>query len=76
MSEHERLLIDIERFLTKTGMGPTQFSVESCGQRGLMTRLRRGEGVTLETADKVRTFMRTYKAKKKLDTSRVERVSA
>lgn len=76
MSERERLIIDIERFLRKTGMGPTQFSVESCGQRGLMTRLRRGEGVTLETVDKVRTFMRTYKAKKKHDSAHVERVSA
>lgn len=65
MSEHEKLLAEIERFLDRTGMAPSTFSLESCGQRNLMIRLRNGEGVTLRTVEKVKTFMRDYGAKKK-----------
>lgn len=72
MSEHDKLLAEIERFLSKTGMGPTQFSVEAAGQRALMTRLRKGEGVTLATVDRVRRFMREYSAKKKPSAKRLE----
>ena len=65
MSEHDKLLADIERFLERTGMGATEFSVEAAGQRAFMTRLRSGKGCTLMTVDRVRAFMRNYGAKKK-----------
>ena len=71
MSEREKLLADIERFLDRTGMGPTQFSEESCGQRALMTRLKKGEDITLDTADRIRTYMRTYNVKKKRNAAHV-----
>ena len=72
MSEHEKLLAEIERFLDRTGMAPSTFSLDSCGQRNLMIRLRNGEGVTLKTVEKVRSFMRNYSAKKKPSNRRLD----
>ena len=65
MSEREKLLSEIEQFLKRTGMGPTQFSEEAAGQRALMTRLKQGCDITLDTADRIRKYMRTYNVKKK-----------
>ena len=77
MSERDKLLAEIESFLDRTGMGPTQFSVESTGERALMTRLKKGADVTLGTADRIRAFMRQYGSKKKRRANRlVERATA
>ena len=77
MSEREKLLAEIERFLQRTGMGPTQFSEEAAGQRALMTRLKQGCDITLDTADRIRRYMRDYSAKKKHSSRKLDtRVSA
>lgn len=65
MSEQDRLFAEIKRFLKRTGMSPTRFSIESTGDRAFYTRLKAGKGLTLERADRVRTYMRNYNAKKK-----------
>lgn len=72
MTEREKLLAEIERFLDRTGMGPTQFSEEAAGQRALMTRLKQGSDITLDTADRIRKYMRGYNAKKKPSGRRLE----
>ena len=65
MSEHDKLIAEIERFLDRTGMAPSTFCAEACGQRSFLIRLRNGEGATLRTVEKVRAYMRNYGAKKK-----------
>ncbi len=65
MSEHEKLIAEIERFLDRTGMAPSTFCAEACGQRSFLIRLRNGEGVTLKTVEKVRAYMRDHGSKKK-----------
>ena len=72
MTEHEKLVAEIERFLKRTGMSPSRFSADAVGQRSLMIRLRRGEGVTLATVDRLRKFMREYNVKKKPSGKRLE----
>jgi hypothetical protein len=61
MTEREKLLAEIEAFLVKTGMGATRFGVEAKGEGPLLNRLRAGGGVGIDTAKKIRDFMRTYK---------------
>jgi hypothetical protein len=75
MSEYDKLVDEIERFLKRTDMSPTRFSIESVGDRAFMTRLKAGKGLTLDRVDRVRAYMRNYNAKKK-PSLRVERVSA
>ena len=72
MSEHDRLVSEIERFLRRTGMTPTRFGIESVGDRAFMTRLKAGKGVTLDRVDKVRAFMRNFDFKKKPSRRRLE----
>lgn len=67
MSEHDKLLMEIERFIKKFGMSESQFGARACNQRSLLWRMRRGEGVTLDTAGRVRAFIREQRAKKKAD---------
>ena len=66
MSEREKLVQDIEKFLEKSGMSPTRFGIESVGRRSLMHQLRSGGGVNLDTAEKLRNFMKDWKARPKL----------
>lgn len=57
MTEREKILQEIEAFLRKTGMGPTQFGIESIGRRSLVCQLRDYGGLHMETAAKIRAFM-------------------
>ena len=58
MTEREKILTEIETFLRRTGMGPTQFGIESIGRRSLLNQLRSQGGLTMETAAKIRAFMK------------------
>ncbi len=51
------LLTDIEAFLAETGVTPTKFGIVAVNDGHLVANLRRGNSVTLKTADKVRTYM-------------------
>jgi hypothetical protein len=64
MSEHAKLVSEIKDFLARTGMGPTNLSVEVSTERGLVARILAGGDCTLTTADKLRRFMREYAKKK------------
>jgi len=53
------LLAEIEAHLARTGETATKFGLASVRDGHLVSRLRKGESVTLKTADKVRAYMRT-----------------
>jgi hypothetical protein len=60
------LLCEIEGFLEVSGLSPTAFGQEVMGDRHLVHRLRSGKSsVTLKTADKIRSFMREWKLKRR-----------
>jgi hypothetical protein len=60
-TSRENLLADIETFLDRVKMSPTEFGRRCLGDPNLMPRLRRGSDVTLCTSDKIRAFMADYK---------------
>ena len=51
---------EIEAFLRLTGMKPTTFSIRATRDRHFVRKLRMGRRVFPDTADRVRTFMRTF----------------
>ena len=51
------LLTEIEAFLAESGLTPTKFGLTSVNDGHLVANLRRGNSVTLKTADRVRAFM-------------------
>ena len=57
MSTKEALLAEIDEFLRKSGISPTRFGEESCNERGLLKRLRRGGGLTTDTYDRIKSYM-------------------
>lgn len=57
--KHPRLLADIERFLSDTGMGASYFGKASINNSELVRRLRHGGRVWPETEARVRAFMLT-----------------
>jgi hypothetical protein len=61
MTAQEKIRAEINAFLKKTGMLPTQFGILAVDDRTLMTRVNAGRGLSLETAERVRDFMRTYR---------------
>lgn len=65
MSEREKLLHDIEAFIAKHDMPETVFGVSAMNDTALLTKLRRGRSVRIDTAEKLRRFMREYKARPK-----------
>ncbi|MBX9659054.1 MAG: hypothetical protein K2X00_10840 [Nitrospiraceae bacterium] len=58
MSTKDALLEEIDAFLRKTGISPTRFGEETCNERGLISRLRRGGGLTLDSYDRIKAYMR------------------
>lgn len=59
------LLADIRRFLAETEMGKSYFGKIACGNSELVDRLENGRTITIATADKVRDFMATERAKRR-----------
>lgn len=57
MSTKDELLNEIDRFLKRTGIAPTRFGEESCGERSILKRLRRGGKLTTDTYDRIKSYM-------------------
>lgn len=57
----DRMIQDIEAFLVEHGMRPTIFGKLALNDPALMGSLRQGRDLKLETADKIRRFMASYK---------------
>jgi phosphopantothenoylcysteine decarboxylase/phosphopantothenate--cysteine ligase len=53
------LLAEIEAFLAAGGLTATKFGLAAVNDGHLVAKLRKGSGVTLKTADRVRAFMAT-----------------
>ena len=63
MTEREKILDEIERFLRKTGMNATHFGIESVGRRNLLNHLRDGRGLHIDSAAKIRDYMKAHRAR-------------
>ena len=51
------LLVEVERFLKKTGMAPTSFGGQALGDPSLVNNLRNGRELRYRTLMKVKSFM-------------------
>ena len=51
------LLGEIEGFLAQFGLTPSKFGVAAVNDGHLVAKLRRGNSITLKTADRVRAYM-------------------
>lgn len=59
-SPTDTLLLEVERFLRKTGMAPTSFGSQTVGDPNLVTNLRKGRELRFKTTLKVRAFMSAH----------------
>ena len=57
MNNHPPLLHEIDRFLSATGMGPSYFGKKAVNNSELVSRLRAGKRVLVETDAAVRLFI-------------------
>jgi phosphopantothenoylcysteine decarboxylase/phosphopantothenate--cysteine ligase len=57
IDKKSELLSEIEAFLAATGMAATALGREAVNDSHLVARLRKGNSVTLKTADKVRAYL-------------------
>lgn len=69
----DKLLSEVNDFLSETGMGPSYFGKAASGNSELVKRLRDGRSIRLDTADRVRAFM---KEKRKQRGTTAEEVAA
>lgn len=52
------LIKDIDAFIERQGMTPTDFGWESIGDRNLYRHLKKGRNPRFDTLDRIRSFMR------------------
>lgn len=62
----DELLAEIDAFLTRTKMPVTTFGLNVCNDGKLVPTLREGRRVWPETAEKIRSYIKSYKAPKRL----------
>lgn len=55
------LLADVEAFLARTGMAPTRLGLEAMADGALVKGLREGRSLSLRNAEKLVSFMATYR---------------
>lgn len=60
MTATEELLEEIEAFSREAGIAPSTIGRKSVNDGKLAERLKRGGSVTLETAERIRTWMRSH----------------
>lgn len=60
------LLVEIDAFLSETGMGASYFGKAAVGNSELVPRLRQGKRCWPETAQKVRAFIRAELRKRRV----------
>lgn len=59
----KQLTADIDAFLARHGMLPTQFGVLALNDGGLMTKLRGGTDIRASRIDRIYKFMSDYEKK-------------
>jgi len=62
MKPSQRLLNDIEEFCRRHGLTVTGFGTAVVNDTAFVHKLRKGRSVTLETAERVRSYMAAYEA--------------
>ena len=62
MSQAQTFLTEIEAFLARTKMPPTSFGTQAVKDPNFVRDLRGGRSPSLETADRVRDFIRSQEA--------------
>lgn len=60
MTAHEAFLSDVESFLASSGMPPARFGKDAIGDPNFVRNLRNGRSPSLNTSDRVRSFMLEY----------------
>ena len=65
MSIKSEFLQACEAFITEQGITATEFGTAALNNRNLMTRLRRGDGITMDKADEVYAYMVQARGSKK-----------
>lgn len=63
MTDRERLLRDIEDFLTRVGMAPSMLGKLAANDTALVGRLRAGSDIRMGSAERLRRFMSEYARK-------------
>lgn len=58
MSTHQSFIDDVEAFLERTGIKPTQFGAQALRDPSFVISLRNGRSPSARTIDRVREFMR------------------
>ena len=53
----KHFVAQVEDFLKRTGIKPSEFGRQAVGDKAFITNLRRGRSPTLATVDKVLAFM-------------------
>lgn len=61
MMTDQDLLSQVDAFLASTSMAPTRFGIEALGDGGLVKGMREGRSLSLRNAEKLVTFMATYR---------------
>jgi hypothetical protein len=61
MTIREQLLGEIEEFLTRHGMSASRFGRLAANDTALVSRMRAGTAVRIDTADRLRQFMAEYR---------------
>lgn len=61
ISSRSQLLSDIEAFLAETGMGQSYFGKKAVGNSEVVSRLRDGRNVRLDTAEKIACFIKQHR---------------
>jgi predicted XRE-type DNA-binding protein len=62
MSIRDELLAEIALFLAETGMSPTELGERAMNDRARVSRLRAGDDIRASSVDKLRAFMRAWRA--------------
>jgi len=63
-TEREKLLAEVEAFLERHDMPPSNFGRQAMSDATFVFDLRKGQDIKLSTADRCRRFMAEYKAPK------------
>lgn len=71
MTDANKLLNEIDAFLTETGMGPSYFGKRAAGNTEIVARLRSGRRIWPDTAARVREFMSAERKRRLLQGSEV-----
>jgi hypothetical protein len=61
MCDKQALLAEMHAFVNRTGIKPSYFGKQACGNSEVMARLAEGGDVTTTTAARIRKFMTDYR---------------